>query len=396
MSRQLNTSLVAAATELLHNHFGPGPVTGSTFAPGRVNLIGEHVDYHKLPVLPIAIKRGVCVAYRARKDGQVSAVSGNSSEPVTIDFESVGGAEKRPGDWGNYLRAAILLAQTRFGISSGIDAAIVSDLPIAAGLSSSSALLIAFTLALLASDGIEPGLEELMEVLPEGEQFVGTRGGGMDHAAILASREACATYLQFDPFVVSHVPIPEDWCFVVADSLHAAEKSSGLVHEYNKRRDSGANALRTLGFASYQEALVADLAQCLRFLSNRDEQNAFVHVVGEARRVEEAVAAMKADDLRRFGELLNESHSSLRDRLLVSTPTIDALVETGLEASAAGARITGAGFGGCMVALCHQSLVDKLHDTLKLRHYAHLEPADVEHHLFIAEAASGALEVASG
>ena len=120
----------------------------------------------------------------------------------------------------------------------GIDAEITSDLPAAAGLSSSSALIVAFTLGLLRANGYNPTFEELMEVLPDGEQFVGTRGGGMDHAASLASRAGCASLIGFDPVTIRHIPIPAHWGFLVANSRVRAEKSGAAREEYNARRNA--------------------------------------------------------------------------------------------------------------------------------------------------------------
>src|SRR5262249_61512915 len=124
-------------------------------------------------------------------------------------------APATPGDWENYLRAAAQVVGQRWGIRCGVDASITSNLPAAAGLSSSSALLVAFVLGLLREP---PSFEELMEVLPDGEQFVGTRGGGMDHAAVLASRKGCASLISFRPISVRHIPIPEEWGFFAAHS----------------------------------------------------------------------------------------------------------------------------------------------------------------------------------
>ncbi len=141
-----------------------------------------------------------------------------------------------PGDWGNYLVAAIRMVEARWPVSRGIDAAITSDLPSAAGLSSSSALLTGFALALLHANAIYPTVEELMEVLPEGEQFVGTRGGGMDHAAVLASQAGCALLVRFAQLSLTPIRIPPEWAFLVAHSLTTAEKSGSAKLEYNARR----------------------------------------------------------------------------------------------------------------------------------------------------------------
>src|SRR4029077_20854148 len=123
------------------------------------------------------------------------------------------------------------------------------------GLSSSSALIVAVTLALLRANHRQASFEELMEILPDGEQFVGTRGGGMDHAASLASRAGCASLIEFVPLAVHHIPIPSDWAFLVANSLHTAEKSGAVRELYNAVRAAGTEALRETGYPSYGEAI---------------------------------------------------------------------------------------------------------------------------------------------
>jgi galactokinase len=223
------------------------------WAPGRVNLIGEHIDYHGLPVLPMALRQRVNVAFERRRDCLIRAESkwrgpmacGESfiTHPAWSGHEPSHGPAPHSayaprqfewhsaldpvtaGDWENYLRAAALAVSHKWGVGAGIDAVVTSDLPAAAGLSSSSALIVAFALALLQANGFSATFEELMEILPEGEHFVGTRGGGMDHAAALASKEGCASLVGFHPLSVRHVPIPPDWTFLAADSLVRAEKS---------------------------------------------------------------------------------------------------------------------------------------------------------------------------
>jgi len=143
--------------------------------PGRVNLIGEHIDYHNLSVLPMAVPRRVRLAYEPRNDRRIRAVSHDGFG--VREFELAPVLQPSPGgDWENYLKAAANAVAGRWTVEWGINAEISSDLPPAAGLSSSSALLVAVTLALLRANGIEPTFEELMDVLPEGEHFVGTRG----------------------------------------------------------------------------------------------------------------------------------------------------------------------------------------------------------------------------
>jgi galactokinase len=320
----------------------------SVAAPGRVNLIGEHIDYHGLPVLPIALDRRVRVTFRPRSDRRITAVSapyGPREFEWTEKLEPVA-----RGDWENYLRAAARVAATFVGGSRmGIDAEVASDLPAAAGLSSSSALLVAFTLGLLRANGYNPTFEELMAVLPDGEQFVGTRGGGMDHAASLGSRAGHASLIAFDPVSIRHVPIPPSWAFLVVDSKVRAEKSGRVREEYNARRNATMTAREKLA----QNQPLTPL-----------EAEAYRHVTTEAERVTLAVDAMERDDPESFGGLMLASHESLRDRLRVSTPELNSLVEAAMSAGALGARLTGAGFGGCIVALTRRADLEKVRARL--------------------------------
>jgi len=315
-------------------------------APGRVNLIGEHIDYHGFPVLPVALRRTIRVAFRPRRDRLIRASSegfGSREFEWTADLQPVA-----RGDWENYLRAAARLVTP----SVGVDAEIRSDLPAAAGLSSSSALIVAFTLCLLRANSMDLTFEELMRILPDGEQFVGTRGGGMDHAASLASKAGCASLIEFQPLAVRHIPIPPEWTFLVAHSRETAEKSGPAREEYNRRRQAGINQ----------------------------------HTLSEAARVQAAVGALRAGDPEAFGRLLLESHASLRDFLKVSTPALDALVDAAVKSGALGARLTGAGFGGCAVVLCRRKDRDAVVSGLAARFYG----GDARH-IFEAEPGPGAL-----
>ncbi len=289
------------------------------WAPGRVNLIGEHIDYHALPVLPMALRRRITVAFEAREDARISIASEAFGQR---EFEWGSELDRAAaGDWENYVRAAALAVAGKWGVGRGIEAKLRSDLPAAAGLSSSSALLVAVTLALLRANGWTASFEELMQILPNAEQFVGTRGGGMDHAAALASRAGYASLVTFRPLSVRHIAIPEDWVFLVVDSRVRAEKSGAARECYNSVRDS---------------PLAPE------------------HVRSESARVAAAVEAMESNEPARFGRLLLESQASLRDRLGVSHPELDAIVDCATRAGALGARLTGAGFGGSAVALCRR------------------------------------------
>jgi galactokinase len=354
-------------------------------APGRVNLIGEHIDYHGLAVLPMALRRSIRVHFQARADGRICVTSGAYGHR---EFAWTPGLTPvARGDWENYLRAAAQAIAGKWGVMNGMDATIDSDLPAAAGLSSSSALIVAVTLALLRANRREATFEELMEILPDGEQFVGTRGGGMDHAASLASREGCASLIEFAPLGVRHIPIPEGWAFLVANSLQTAEKSGAVRERYNAVRAAGTEALRETGFASYAEAMRGKSeAELAALAAAKHLPPEFLHVVTEAFRVRHAVEAMEQDDANRFGRLLLASHASLRDRLQVSCPALDRLVEAAMDSGALGARLTGAGFGGCAVVLCRRGDLAKVHDGMVERFYL-----GDSAHILHAEAGPGAV-----
>lgn len=336
----------------------------------------------------MALRRRVQVTYRPRADRRIVA---QSAPYGRREFEwSEGLSPVAAGDWENYLRAAAQAVGCKWGVLRGVDATVVSDLPAAAGLSSSSALLVAFTLALLEAGGRTATFEELMEILPDGEQFVGTRGGGMDHASALASQEGCATLVEFAPLAVRHIPVPRDWIFLVAHSLQTAEKSGAARSEYNLRRAAGDTALARLGLRSYRDALESaeDAAAKLDAGPQRDS---FLHTTSEALRVCAAVGAMERADCEAFGRLLTESHTSLRDRLRVSCPALDALVDAAMESGAVGARLTGAGFGGCAVALCRQRDAARVRRGLIERYYAGRPEFDESRHLIDAVPGAGAL-----
>jgi len=379
----------AESRALLRELAGPGDAL-VVAAPGRVNLIGEHIDYHNLPVMPIAMRRAVRIAYRPCRDSRIRAVAPGYGRREFEWTPSL--AMAAPGDWENYLRAAAQAVTGKWGVGPGIDAAVTSDLPAAAGLSSSSALIVGVTLALLRARGVSATFEELMEVLPEGEHFVGTRGGGMDHAASLDSRAGCASLIGFAPLSLRPVPVPAGWAFLVAHTMTTAEKSGAAREQYNVRRAAGYTALVRLGFSDYREVLAAPDPESLAArLDAGAERDSFLHTVTEAMRVGEAVSALERGDAARFGSILNASHASLRDRLRVSTPALDRLTGDAVASGALGARLTGAGFGGCAVVLCRREDVERVRQGLVARYYAQRAGFDPDKHLILAEPGPGAL-----
>jgi galactokinase len=383
-----------------------GPVDGGYLvrAPGRVNLMGDHIDYNGLSVLPMALQRHVSVLYCERDDDRIRIASTDPQYPPRKFKLSSKIAPYSAGDWGNYAKAATQGLAERFGIERGLDAVVHSDIPVAAGLSSSSALVVASALAVLhANDHEEVERLELAELLAEAEHYVGTRGGAMDQAICLAARHHSASRIDFDPLRLTAHPIPPEWHFVIASSLLQAEKSGEARETYNERTEECREALTQMAEAlgvtdsvdSYRKLLrrrrVRDLVK--KADENLDEKLArrFRHVASEAERVRLTEKALAAYDLRGFGRLMKESHASLRDDFEVSCPELDELVDIAVRAGAAGARLTGAGLGGCVVALCSKKGTKKVLKALTNRFYNSREfEGALEDQLFIAEPSAGA------
>jgi galactokinase len=211
----------------------------------------------------------------------------------------------------------------------------------------------------------------------------------MDHAASLASREGCASLIEFEPLAVRPIPVPKDWRFLVAHSLQTAEKSGAAREEYNARRAAGTAALRRLGLVSYRAAM--EEPDAAERLPPGWESDSFRHITSEALRVRAAVKALEGDDAGSFGRLLLESHASLRDRLRVSSPALDQLVETAVECGALGARLTGAGLGGCAVVFSKRRDLAAVRRGLIEGYYAGRPDFDPHRHLIDAQPGPGAL-----
>jgi galactokinase len=368
-----------------------------------VNLIGDHIDYNGLSVLPMAIQRQVSILYRERSDANVRIASTGARYPER-EFELGKAIEPyTSGDWGNYAKAAGQALGERLDLRQGFDAVIHSDIPVAAGLSSSSALVVACALALLHANRIEIERLQLAELLADGERYVGTRGGGMDQAICLAARRHSASRIDFQPLRLTAHPIPPDWHFIVAFSLVRAEKSGRAKETYNTRTqecrdalDRVIEALKLGARVDSYKGLISERrpAQLIRIAEGALASplfRRFRHVISEADRVRRSEKALASYDLRTFGKTMNESHASLRDDFEVSHPQLDELVELARQSGAAGARLTGAGLGGCIVALCSESKIEKVLRALAERYYGAREfDGRLEDQLFLAEPAGAA------
>lgn len=375
-------------------------------APGRINLIGEHIDYNGLSVFPMALDRRVTMLFSVRNDRRVR-VFNVVERYAPVDFFMSSQIEPYPhGAWGNYVKAAAQELALYHGGMNGIDAVLRSDIPVAAGLSSSSALVVAAALSLLHANTVFPERSVLMDLLANAERYVGTRGGGMDQAICLGAVDGAAARIDFDPVRLTATEVPGDWRFVVANSLVEAEKSGSARAAYNERTQECGEALamvvEELGLTgtvgSYRELLARFSAervlQCARAALPDTLRRRFTHVVTEAARVSSAQRAMAAADAETFGHLMSLSHASLRDDFAVSGPELNELTEIAVASGAKGARLTGAGFGGCIIALCTSDSVAAVLGALQTKFYlARGFSGTLEDKLFVARPGGGAVVV---
>jgi len=394
-------------------------------APGRVNLIGEHTDYNGLPVLPMALRRGIRILCSPRDDSTVRVVNIEEEFPDR-EFEISALISADPiGDWGNYLKAACQMMARRFcgllnegdgdGLASepeayrGFNAMVCSTLPVASGLSSSSALVIAMGQATLFANGLEMDMLDFADNLARAERYTGTQGGGMDQAISAGAKAGHASRIEFNPLRLFDTPIPSDWRFIVAHTLVRAEKSGRVQDAYNSRTRECKRALDIVGPAAVEAGALSkkDISypnllnsMCIDDLVEMGEEKLngtllkrFRHVVTEGTRVYDAEQALRRGDMLTFGMLMNASHESLRDDYDVSSRELDVLVELARNAGAAGARLTGAGFGGCVVILTDAERAEKVYGALAHGYYDGLPnlAGPMEEVLFVAEPWGGAV-----
>lgn len=332
-------------------------------APGRVNLLGEHTDYNEGFVLPVAVDRAAWVAASPRSDLTVRLHALDIRDAGAGATFSLDAIPPRQGDWADYPRG-VAWALTGAGCSlSGMDAVLTSDVPIGAGLSSSAAVEVAFAWAWKELSGLPLERTELARLCQRAEnEYVGVRCGIMDQMASLWGQEGHAILLDCRSLAVERVPIPPGVAIVVADTLVRRELAAS---EYNRRRRECEEAVRLLsahlpGIRALRDVSPEDLDRFGHHLPPVLLRRAR-HVVHSNARVLRAVAAFRAGDLETVGQAMRQSHISLRDDYEVSSPELDTLAEAAWEVPGCwGARLTGAGFGGCIVALVAEEAVPEL------------------------------------
>lgn len=355
----------ARAHALFTQTFGSEPAAVAS-APARANLLGEHTDYNDGFVLPtpLGCRTGIALTPTEGRFGEVEGVSEGFGGPFRADL-----VHGKREDWLDYVLGCLHALSNAGMTAPALRLAAVTDVPVGAGVSSSAALEVAILKAMRAALDLPIDDVEIAKLAQAAEsEFVGMPCGIMDQKAASVARPGEALFLDTRNLATKTAPLPDDH--------HIAVIYSGVKHQltdggYGQRVAECQAACRALGVASLRELSTEDLPR-IEALPAPLNQRAR-HVVTENQRVLDGVAALHDGDFEAFGRLMTASHASQRDDYAVSVPAVDALVEAALALGAVGARLTGGGFGGSVVALVKTSGFDAwLNQLLKARPDARL------------------------
>jgi galactokinase len=342
-------------------------------APGRVNLVGDHTDYNDGFVLPMAIDRECIVAVEPSDAVRVRSLE--VGETVELPADGSADIASMTPSWGRYVAAVVRELAELGRPPVGMDAVLASDVPAGSGLSSSAALEVACSVALAGVAEWASTPVSLAAACQSAEELAtGVPCGIMDQLISIAGREDCVQLIDCRSLELRAIPLPPMLSVV---AVYSGQRRALAESAYAERRNACEALARTLGVRALRDAALEDVA----------DQPFGRHVVTENERVLEAARALENGDLARLGALLNESHASLRDDFRVSTHELDVLVEALVEAGALGARLTGAGFGGSVVAVCDDASARAIAEaaTARYRDVTGLEPK-----AFVCRAVDGA------
>lgn len=360
--------LIEEATNLAEQAFGEPPV-GVWCAPGRVNLIGEHVDYNGGVSIPMALPQRTCVAASPRSGTLLRAVSTMAGEVVEVDLATFPEGE---GSWLAYVAGAVKsLADLGLAPLQGMDVAIASTVPLGAGLSSSAALECAVALAAVdlgkpTETYVTSDEDERRELVAQAcvraeNVYAGAATGGMDQAASLRAKDGHALAFDARTGKVSHVPLDLDalgYTVLVIDTQVSHSLGDG---QYENRRNASETAARTLQVDFLADVDVEDLDKALEQLDTKELKARAKHVITEVartKRFQELLQNPTEGALEQIGALMDASHESLAKDYEVSCEELDVATEVARSFGAVGARMTGGGFGGSAIALVPNAKVE--------------------------------------
>ncbi|WP_299193727.1 galactokinase [uncultured Erythrobacter sp.] len=327
-------------------------------APGRVNLIGEHTDYNGGMVLPAALSIGIEVSLSPRSDSMVAVTSNNYDAPAVRDL-----ADDAVGEWSDPCVGALREANALGLLQGGASIDIRSTMPEGSGLSSSAALIVAILKAAReAGGGTQNDVELAVAARRVENHYMGVPCGIMDQMAVALATPGTAMALDTKSLDWTIASLPAGYAMLVVHSGLTRKLTDG---RYGARKAECDAAKRYFGT---EDLCLLDRAQVEGADLDDIPKRRALHCLTEHRRTVEAVDALEAGAMARFGELMNESHASMRDLFDMSLPEIDALVASAQELGALGARLTGGGFGGCIVVCVQAERREALLEQLLARH----------------------------
>ncbi len=341
-------SLEQKVTAGFEDQFGTSPLL-IVQAPGRVNLIGEHTDYNDGFVLPMAIDRAIWIALRPRADQEVQLTSLDYGETAVFHLDSF---SKARGHWLEYVKGVAWALQQAGYTLTGWEGVMAGDIPRGSGLSSSAGLELATARAFTAVSAIPWDGPQMALLSQKAEnQWVGVNCGIMDQMISAVGQAGQAVLIDCRSLETKTVPLPQGTAVAILDTA----TRRGLVDSaYNERRQQCEAAARYFGVPALRDVSVAEFLEMESQLQMLTRKRAR-HVITENQRTLNAARAMQIDDAPMLGQLMNDSHASLRDDFEVSSRELDIMVKIAqAQESCYGARMTGAGFGGCAVALVNQ------------------------------------------
>lgn len=361
-------ALINNVTRSFTSIFGYAP-THFIQAPGRVNLIGEHTDYNDGFVLPCAINYQMVVAAAKREDNIIRVIAVDYQNEVD-EFSLDNTIEFLPNKmWANYVRGVIHFLQKDNYSFHGMDIAISGNVPQGAGLSSSAALEVAIGQTLKTLYQLPISQKEIALNGQKAEnQFVGCNCGIMDQLISACGEENHALLIDCRSLETSAVTMPENMVVMIINT----NKKRGLVDsEYNTRRQQCEEAAHILNVTALRDATLEDLLAKKAVMSDVVYRRAR-HVITENSRTLDAAEALRRGDLTTLSQLMMQSHHSMRDDFEITVKEVDSLVEIvkSVIGDRGGVRMTGGGFGGCVVALVTPDLVDKVVDSVKAQYEA--------------------------
>jgi galactokinase len=373
--------------QLFKKQFGMEP-THFFRAPGRVNLIGEHTDYNDGFVLPCAINYQTVIAAQPREDSLVKVIALDFGEQSSVFDLSQPIAPDPAAAWSNYVRGVAWVMMGQGHNLRGANLVIAGDVPQGAGLSSSASLEVAVGTALARLSGLNlDGKSIALNGQKAENEFVGVRCGIMDQFISALGQQAHALLIDCRSLAYQAVPIPPDTAIIIANS----NVKRGLVDsEYNTRRKECETAAAHFGVPALRD-VAPDI-----FALHTDELDETVakrarHVITENARTEAAATALANGDVAAMGRLMAESHASMRDDFEITVPPINALVEIMAEVigEVGGVRMTGGGFGGCVVALAPQALAPAVEAAIAEKYPA---ASGLVATVYVCQASAGAEE----